>query len=750
MGGPGTGVEAWVVAPVALLAVLATATLAGCDGPSSLLIGRIPDGGSPFDGSELGEDVSVDEGGGASGGADATTSSSSGSSGSSGAGASGSSGANASGSGGGASSGSSGASSGASGSGSSGASGSGSNGGGGSSGVADGGSSGASSGGSSGGSSGSSGAGADGGADAGPEGGTTTCDAGGPLALKSFWTMPAVTPSGVAVDAQGNVYVTGIFNGSVTFGTTMLTGPTGAGTGNMFLVKYGSGGNVVFAKSYGTPTGVYDPPVLAVDPAGDVFLGGAFSGTLSMGGGTTPLVAIALDAFAAKVSPAGTTLWADHFGYDAGPYAVLSIAVGPDGNPVVAGTARGTVVIGGTTWPGPTTSEQPFLAKLTTNTGSVIWSNAAGGDINSGEDIWVAIDATGRVFLAARVQGGGGAWGVEPEAGAPTFDTMRAGFTSSGVALWGQWDYGGYPVFAGIDSAGRFSVVENADGTVIVGGSTMFGVGAGFQSLSLLFSPTDGTVLSGLDVNSTFPWAGAVDGNGNTLFLGTYWPSASPTPVGTLSLPAGGGSNQPLFVAAADGLSHAVGAATLGASNDAQPYAMAVDPGSGNVFAAFTLSAAFTSSVGAVQPGTYLAVFAPDPCNDEAGPLGSATGNPNNHGDLAPDGGSPYVPKEAGAPAACPANGANAVNGAACPVARGCSYGASCCSCNPNPCGAASTTWTCVGVANGNGCPGSPPSPGATCSNTSLQCDYCTLQGRLVAVCTAGGWETLEAQIVCN
>ena len=293
---------------------------------------------------------------------------------------------------------------------------------------------------------------------------------------------------------------------------------------------------------------------------------------------------------------------------------------------------------------------------------------------------------------------------------------MRAAFTSSGVAVWGQWDYGGYPVFAGVDSAGRFSVIENADNTVVVGGSSTFGVGAGFQSLSLLFGPTDGTVLSGLDVNSTFPWAGAVDDNGNTLFFGTYWPSSSPTPVGTLSLPAGGG-NQPLFVAAADGLSHAVGAATLGGSNNAQPYAMAVDPGSGNVFAAITLTAAFTPSVGAVQPGRTSPCSRRTRATTAPGLSGLPRATRATTGISHPTEGHPTCPWTPTHPAACPANGANAVNGAACPVARGCSYGVSCCSCNPTACGDASTTWTCVGVQNGQGCPASPPSPGTTCSS---------------------------------
>jgi hypothetical protein len=573
------------------------------------------------------------------------------------------------------------------------------------------------------------------------------CDAGGPFGLESVWVLPAVTPSGVAFDAQGDVYVTGLFNGMVTFGATILTAPTAPGTSNMFLVKYDSSGHVLWAKSYGGTTTGYVTPAMAVDPAGDVFLGGGFSTTLDFGGGTSPLVATGyVDAFAVKISPTGTTQWAERFGYDQGPYAVLSIAVGPDGNPVVAGSAAGTIVLGPTTWLQPIAvgHNQPFIAKLSTAGGAVLWSNATGGDIDSGEDIWVSIDASGRVFVAARVDSGGGAWGVGP-------GTLRAGFAANGQIAWGQIDSGSFPMAAAVDSEGRFSVIENAFDAVTVGGGTTFGgAQAGFGTLSLLFSPTDGTQLSGLDIDPTFPWSGAVDAYGNTLLTGTYWPKATPIPVGQLSLPGGGAQNQPLFVAALDGASNAVAVATLGASNDAQPLVMASDPVSRNTFVAATLTTAFTSSVGPIQPGTFLAVFGPGPCDHGAGPSGPSTGNPGNHGVLAPDGGSPYTGAEAGAPAPCPSSASGATNGAACPVAMGCSYGDECCFCSPASCNGASSTWTCNTIQNPSGCPVSPPAVGTACSPASLQCNYCLSGGRFFAQCMAGGWTTGYAQILCE
>lgn len=784
------GLGAWI--PSAFAAGVGVA----CSSSNAVLIGQIPDG-SEIDGSIVGVG-SDDASQGSSGAGDATIGSSSGSgggaSGASGGGASSGAGASSSGSGNGddggsfdattsgSSSGSGASSSGGSNGGSSGSasssgasssgsasgssSGTSSSGSGSSSGSSSGTSSGSSSGNSSGasssgGSSGSSGSSSSSGGSSGSSsgggndgGGGNGCDSGGALAFKSVWTMPSsATPTSIAVDSAGNVYVAGLFKGGATFGSTVLVAPDGAAFSNMFLVKYNSGGNVQFAKGYGAATGIYGNPMIAVDAMSNVFMGGSFNGQLTLGGNSPPLQAIMIDAFAAKISSNGTTLWADHFGYNGGPYAVLSVAVGPDGNPVVAGMAAGTVVIGGTTWTAPQSSEQPWIAKLSTASGAVAWSNATGGDIYSGDDIWVAVDSTNRVFLAARVRSGGGSWGDEPDAAASTGGTLRAGFDANGNIMWGQWDYGAYPVAAAIDSHGRFNVLLNGSGTITVGGATPFNVNGGFDTLSLLFSPTDGTLLSGVNINNTFTFGngGAVDAHGNAFVTGTYWPLNGSIGVGGMSFQATGSSgDHPVFVAGTDGLSHGVAATTLGGGNSAQPGAIAVDSVTGNVYVGMTNPAAFSSSIGTLQAGTYLAVFDPDPCDDGAGPSGPSTGTPGNHGDLGPDGGSPYVPVDAGAPAACPAGGA-VVNGAACPVARGCSYtGSECCICSPKPCGDASTTWLCSSVANGKSCPSSPPNPGTACgSDTTLSCQYCTLEGRLVAQCTGGGWETLDAQIVC-
>jgi hypothetical protein len=576
-------------------------------------------------------------------------------------------------------------------------------------------------------------------AEAGPD-----CRAGtGPLV--AVWSLPNVSPTTIAVDAQGNAYIGGSFNGTVTFGaTTLVSASNPALDGDLFVAKYDASGAPLWAKSYGSgdATFVGTGYQIAVDSSGNVFFVGDFAPTINFGGSSAPLVAIGLDAFVVKISPNGTTLWADHFGYNGGPYAAETVAMGPDDNPVVAGTSRGTIVLGSTTWTEPTTAAQPFVAKLANSNGSVLWSNAAGGSFET-DHLSVTADRAGRTFLVGRVLSGAGAWGATPADAGVNFVGFRVGFDAKGAAAWSQFDIGGFPEASVIDQAGRLSVIQDTEGSVPY---------AGGNTLAMLVSPTDGTILSqGVVGPGANNWttAAAPDARGNTIVAGQF---AGLMSIGPTTLSTAAYAPNSFYIAALDGASRPEGAQSIGprTSNDStEPFGIAVAP-SGNVLVVATASTAFDTPVGSVPAGAFVAVFGPDACALDAGPLGGATGDASNHGDLPLDG-SAYVPPDSAAPAECPVAQADAKSGAACPVAMGCSYGTTCCFCSPMACGAASTTWTCndLGTPDTN-CPASPPSAGAACPSTTTKCNYCLSGGRYFADCTAGGWSVGYAQIICN
>ena len=82
---------------------------------------------------------------------------------------------------------------------------------------------------------------------------------------------------GIATDHAGNVYITGWFNSTtITFGAFTLTN---AGTGpDIFLVKYDSTGNVVWAKRAGGTAGDTGYSV-ATDADCNVYVTGEFQST---------------------------------------------------------------------------------------------------------------------------------------------------------------------------------------------------------------------------------------------------------------------------------------------------------------------------------------------------------------------------------------------------------------------------------------------------------------------------------------
>lgn len=267
--------------------------------------------------------------------------------------------------------------------------------------------------------------------------------------------------NGIAVDGAGNVYVTGYFGGTVDFGTgplspgllvdafvvklsaagsalwaTRLSGPAGvrgaadiavdaAGTRvvvtGLFIdsIDVGNGVELAFDSSF--PDGFVvslnaaDGSIawgrifgedgddlgssVAMDNAGNAFVGGFFDALVNLGGTTTLTATGAYDAFVGKLGPTGAALWLVGFG-GGDDQLVRHVEVAPDQSPIVAGDFFGDInfgagaVLGAGSWDG-------FVAKLATASGAPSWTETFGGageqnldslTVDSGGNVWIGIE----------------------------------------------------------------------------------------------------------------------------------------------------------------------------------------------------------------------------------------------------------------------------------------------------------------------------------------------------------------------
>jgi hypothetical protein len=109
---------------------------------------------------------------------------------------------------------------------------------------------------------------------------------------------------GVAVDGGGNVAITGFFAGGVDFGGGMIM----AQVYDIFVAKYSSAGTYISARRYGDPVGLYESQygdAIAMNGSGNVYITGHFVGTLNFGaaGQATSVFAGGSDAYLADVGP---------------------------------------------------------------------------------------------------------------------------------------------------------------------------------------------------------------------------------------------------------------------------------------------------------------------------------------------------------------------------------------------------------------------------------------------------------------
>lgn len=235
----------------------------------------------------------------------------------------------------------------------------------------------------------------------------------------------------VATDAAGNVYIAGAFSTSIVFGTTTLTS---AGSTDIYVSKYDSAGNVLWAKRAGGPGGD-GANCIAVTAAGDVYIGGSYnSASLTFGSNTLPNYGFN-DGFVAKYNTAGTALWGRNIGEYLDEF-VSDIATDAAGNVYVAGIYNSLdVVIGSSV---VITNNQDavddiFLAKFNAS-GTLLWARGAGGwegDYAYG----ITADVAGNVYITGYFVSNPVTFGsITLTSGA--FSLYLAKYNSAGTIQW--------------------------------------------------------------------------------------------------------------------------------------------------------------------------------------------------------------------------------------------------------------------------------------------------------------------------
>ncbi|HPS39858.1 MAG TPA: SBBP repeat-containing protein [Candidatus Cloacimonadota bacterium] len=200
---------------------------------------------------------------------------------------------------------------------------------------------------------------------------------------------------GIAVDQLGNVYVTGYFEGTGWFGSISLVS---SGWYDLCVIKLTTDGEVIWANRAGGPGSEWGYCV-AVDEASNVYLTGHFTENASFG--STILNSNgSYDMFAAKLDPNGNFLWATQAG-GTGIDQSFGLALDDFGNICLAGHFQATASFGDFTLTSRGDADL-FAAKLDNN-GNFLWAIQAGG---SDQDYGFGIaERAGYIYLTGRFSG---------------------------------------------------------------------------------------------------------------------------------------------------------------------------------------------------------------------------------------------------------------------------------------------------------------------------------------------------------
>ena len=199
--------------------------------------------------------------------------------------------------------------------------------------------------------------------------------AGAHVWSENFTNTAGDEGTSIAVDRNGNIVVGGWFTGSLYFGTTQLFAAHGMPDG--FVARLNSAGTPTWSRDIGAGTpDDYDLVYgVAMDTSGNMLVTGRVGGAVNFGGGLLSALGAA-DAYVAKYSPTGAHVWSRRMGGISPDYG-YGVAVDASNNVLVTGVFKGTADFGGVVLTAPGTGFNAFVAKYTA-AGGTVWARQFG------------------------------------------------------------------------------------------------------------------------------------------------------------------------------------------------------------------------------------------------------------------------------------------------------------------------------------------------------------------------------------
>lgn len=346
---------------------------------------------------------------------------------------------------------------------------------------------------------------------------------------------------GVGVDGSGNVYVSGGFQNTTSFGAAGSL--TSQGSNDLFLAKLNSSGTFQWVTSVGN-TGDDNPgwmQSLVVDASGNSYVTGQIQGSVTVAGTTLTAVG-SIDAFVGKVNSSGVWQWGKSGG-SSNADNVYGVALDSSNNVYLSGRISANATFGGisATHIG---SDDGFVAKLN-STGVFQWVRTFGGS-NDEASAAMTVDSTGSPILvgyynSTDFQVGGVSKSFDGE-----WDGFVAKWNTSGTFQWVKTMTGPKDdefMGVGTDSSGNIYISGYLSGP----GSVTVGSGAAISFAQGCTSDCAGALVWKLTSSGGTPPTSTTSTSVVSTTTSTTVPSSSTTasPVSTSVAPANSSTTVP-------------------------------------------------------------------------------------------------------------------------------------------------------------------------------------------------------------